>query len=46
MCIGINREQFLRKYVFEFIGMVAPQLTRAHVERAMEYPEDILEKSP
>ena len=40
MCIGINREQFLRKYVFEFIVMVAPKLTRAHVERAMECPED------
>ena len=36
MYIGINREQFLRKYVFEFIEMLAPQLTRAHVERTME----------
>jgi len=34
--IGLNQKQFHRRYVFEFISMLAPALTRSVIERALE----------
>jgi LysR family cys regulon transcriptional activator len=35
MCIGINKRQFYRSYVYRFLEMLSPDLTRRKVERAM-----------
>ncbi|HEV7800023.1 MAG TPA: LysR substrate-binding domain-containing protein, partial [Burkholderiales bacterium] len=35
MQLCINRDQFLRSYVFDFIEMLAPRLTRREVEKTL-----------
>ena len=35
MQLRINRQQFLRGYVFDFIEMLAPRFTRGEVEKAL-----------
>lgn len=35
MCVGINKNQFYRHYVFKFLEILAPELTRRRVERTL-----------
>jgi LysR family transcriptional regulator, cys regulon transcriptional activator len=35
MCVGVNKQQFYRHYVFKFLEALAPELTRRRVERLL-----------
>jgi LysR family transcriptional regulator, cys regulon transcriptional activator len=35
MCVGINKQQFYRHYVFKFLEILAPDITRRRVERML-----------
>jgi LysR family transcriptional regulator, cys regulon transcriptional activator len=35
MCVGINKKQFYRHYVFRFLEILSPELTRRRVERLL-----------
>lgn len=35
MCAGINKQQFYRHYVFRFLEILSPELTRRRVERML-----------
>ena len=33
--VGLNRDRFIRNYVYEFLGILSPSLTRERIREAL-----------